>query len=169
MTTGYSRRSINSAKKAQCSLTTSLEATTFSHQYWANQHHYLINAVRQFGFPSVFITISPFEWTFPFPPWLNNLRNETGKGPTKLAIPETIHIAHVLEIICAHINRTRIFCQSALPWVFLPPTIGRNSSLICRLTLSMPILTSLLRWINSMWSTTQSGSMMPSSLTRRGQ
>ena len=88
---------INSAKQAQGSPATALEAKTFSHQYWANQHHYLIDAVRQFGFPSMFITISPFEWSFPFPPWLNNLRNQTGKGPTELAIPETIHITHVLE------------------------------------------------------------------------
>jgi len=28
---------------------------------------------------------------------LNNLCKQTGKGPTELAIPETIHIAHVLE------------------------------------------------------------------------
>lgn len=72
---------INSAKQGQCSPPTALEAKTFSHQYWANQHHYLKDAVRQFGFPSMFITISPFEWTFLFPPWLNNLRNQTGKGP----------------------------------------------------------------------------------------
>ena len=76
---------------------TALEAKTFSHQYWTNQHRYLIDAVQQFGFPSMFMTISPFEWTFPFPSWLERLRNETGKGPTELAIPETIHIAHVLE------------------------------------------------------------------------
>jgi len=88
---------INSAKQAQCSPATSLEAKTFSHQYWANQHRYLIDAVCQFGFPSVFITVSPFEWTFPFPPWLTKLCNDMGKGPTELAIPETIHIAHVLE------------------------------------------------------------------------
>ena len=44
---------INSAKKAQCSPATSLEAKTFSYQYWANRHRFLINAVRQFGFPSV--------------------------------------------------------------------------------------------------------------------
>ena len=41
--------------------------------------------------------ISPFEWSFPWPPWLNKLRNQTGKGPTELAIPEMIHIAHMLE------------------------------------------------------------------------
>ena len=88
---------INSAKQAQCSPATALEAKTFSHQYWTNQHRYLIDAVRQFGFPSMFITISPFEWTFLFPPWLEHLRNQMGKAPTELAIPETIHIAHVLE------------------------------------------------------------------------
>ena len=88
---------INSAKQAQCSPATALEAKTFSHQYWTNQHRYLIDAARQFGFPSMFITISPFEWTFPFPPWLEHLRNQMGKAPTELAIPETIHIAHVLE------------------------------------------------------------------------
>ena len=88
---------INSAKQAQCSPTTVLEAKTFSHQYWMIQHRYLIDAVRQFGFPSMFITISLFEWTFPFPPWLEHLRNQTGKGVTELATPKTIHIAHVLE------------------------------------------------------------------------
>ena len=88
---------INSAKQAQCSPTTALEAKTFSHQYWTIQNRYLIDVVRQFGFPSMFITISLFEWTFPFPPWLDHLRNQTGKGATELAIPKTIHIAHVLE------------------------------------------------------------------------
>ena len=88
---------INSAKQAQCSPAAALEAKTFSHQYWTNQHRYLIDAVRPFGFPSMFITISQFEWTFPFPPWLEHLHKQTGKGPTELAIPETIHIAHVLE------------------------------------------------------------------------
>ena len=33
---------INSGIKAQCSPTTSFDAKTFSHQYWANQHRYLI-------------------------------------------------------------------------------------------------------------------------------
>ena len=75
----------------------SVRGKMFSHQYWTNQHRYLIDAVRQFGFPSMFITISPFEWTFPFPSWLEHLRDQTGKAPTELAIPETIHIAHVLE------------------------------------------------------------------------
>ena len=45
----------------------------------------------------MFITISPYEWTFPFPPWLENLRALTGYGPTNLAQLETMHIVNVLE------------------------------------------------------------------------
>ena len=47
-----------------------------------------------------------------------------------------------------------------------PPTIWRNSTLTLRLTPSTHSSTSLLRRINSTWSTTPSGSTMPSSLTR---
>ena len=56
-----------------------------------------MDATLQFGNPSLFITISPYEWTFPFPPWLENLRALTGYGPTNLAQFETMHIVNVLE------------------------------------------------------------------------
>ena len=55
--------------------------------------------MRQFGLPDVFMTISPSEWSFPFPDWLEQLRSETGLGPTQLAAFETYHIAHTLEQI----------------------------------------------------------------------
>ena len=59
---------------------------------------------NQFGSLSVFLTISPYEWSFPIPHWLSSLRNLTGKGPTQLAAYETIHITHVLEqIICGYL------------------------------------------------------------------
>lgn len=116
---------INSAKQSQCSPAVALEAKTFSHQYWMNQHRYLIDAVRQFGFPSIFMTISPFEWTFPCPPWLEQLRHKTGRDATELAIPETIHIAHVLEqyirgYLCGmNTNRWKehLFCKRSDPTV----------------------------------------------------
>ena len=88
---------INSAKKGHCSPAISLEAKTFSHQFWRNQHRFLIDAVRQFGFPSTFLTIFPFEWSFPWPHWFTKLQDDTSKGPTALPIPETLHIIHVLE------------------------------------------------------------------------
>ena len=45
----------------------------------------------------LFVTISPYEWRFPCPPWLEALRTSTGQQPTQIATLETLHIAHVLE------------------------------------------------------------------------
>ena len=45
----------------------------------------------------MFLTISPFEWSFPIPPWLESLRNVLGKDPTEIAAFETLHFTHVLE------------------------------------------------------------------------
>ena len=56
-----------------------------------------MDAALQFGRPSLFITVSPYEWTFPFPPWLENLRVKSGHGPTNLAQFETMHIVNVLQ------------------------------------------------------------------------
>ena len=52
----------------------------------------------QFGRPSLFITTSPYEWTFPFPPWLDNLRVTTGYGPTNFnPIGNKMHIINTVE------------------------------------------------------------------------
>ena len=47
----------------------------------------------------MFLTAAPFKWTFPWPQWLSELRNQTGRGPAEVAIPETLHMAHVLQQI----------------------------------------------------------------------
>ena len=87
------------ARKMKCSPNKALEAKTFSTEYWRWRHRFLMDATLQFGTPSLFITISPYEWTFPFPPWIENLRTLTGYGPTNLAQFETMHIVNVLEQI----------------------------------------------------------------------
>ena len=87
------------ARKMKCSPNKALEAKTFSTEYWRWQHRFLMDATLQFGNPSLFITISPFEWTFHFPPWIENLRTLTGYGPTNFAQFETMHIVNVLEQI----------------------------------------------------------------------
>ena len=46
-----------------------------------------------------FITISPYEWTFPFPPFLEDMRARYFKDVTDIPTIETLHIAHVLEQI----------------------------------------------------------------------
>ena len=85
---------VATAKKHKCTPNKALEDKTFSPEYWRWQHRLLLDAVRQFGFPTLFITISPFEWSFPFPQWLDNLRDLTGYGPTCLPTFETTHIVH---------------------------------------------------------------------------
>ena len=57
---------INSARFSQCSPARALDTKAFSSSYWQWQHRYLLDAVRQFGLPDVFVTISPYEWSFPF-------------------------------------------------------------------------------------------------------
>lgn len=61
---------ITTARKKYCSTARALDAKTFSSEYWKWHNYCLIDAVRQFGPPTLFITISPSEWSFPLPPWL---------------------------------------------------------------------------------------------------
>ena len=88
---------ISTARYFSTSAATSLSTKTFSLDYWRWHHRYLVDAVRQYGFPDVFITISPYEWTFPTPQWLQNAADMSGKMPTQLASLETLNIAHILE------------------------------------------------------------------------
>jgi hypothetical protein len=90
---------INTARFSNCSPARALDSKHFSVTYWQWQHRYLLDAVEQFGLPDVFVTLSPYEWSFPFPEWLKYIRNTTGRGPTELAAHETLHICHVLEQI----------------------------------------------------------------------
>ena len=53
--------------------------------------------MRQFGFSLMFLTAAPFKWTFPWPQWLSELRNQTGREPAEVALPETLHMAQSCE------------------------------------------------------------------------
>jgi hypothetical protein len=87
---------VNTARILKCSPARSLDTKLFSATYWQWQHRFVLDAVHQFGLPDVFITISPFEWSFPFPKWLDHIRLQTAKEPTELAGYETAHIVHIL-------------------------------------------------------------------------
>lgn len=98
MTNGYSFSGALSAdRKMRCSPARALCAETFSAGYWKMQQWLLLDAVNQFGYPSLFITKNPYEWTYPFPKWICNILKACGHGPTELAAFDTIHIAHILE------------------------------------------------------------------------
>jgi hypothetical protein len=67
--------------------------------------------LRQFGYPDLFLTISPHEWTFPFHEVIKSAQEHTGRGPMELAGLETMHISHVLEqvirgYLCGSNNKT---------------------------------------------------------------
>ena len=70
--------------------------TLFSHLL-AMADRFLPDAVEQFGLPDAFITISPFEWSFPFAKRLSDIRQCTGMGPMQLSGYKTYNITHVLE------------------------------------------------------------------------
>ena len=80
---------INASKFSGCSPNSALQEISFSATFWRWQHLYLLDAVRQFGFPSFFLTISPYEWTFPWPLFLDDLRDDFAKEPTDVPSLET--------------------------------------------------------------------------------
>ena len=83
----------------KCSPAMALNAKTFSPGYWKKQHRLLVDALNQFGYPSVFVTINPYEWSFPSSKWIKTIENKTGESATELGAFQTLHIAHVLEQI----------------------------------------------------------------------
>ena len=105
---------VNASKASGCSPNRSLENKSFSKTFRQHQNLYLIDAVRQYGYTSFFITISPYEWTFRFPPFLEEIRSRYFKDVTETPTIETLHIAHVLEQIArgyltgGNCNRWRI-------------------------------------------------------------
>ena len=58
-----------------------LETKKFSSEYWRWKHRFLVHALHQYGYPTLFVTINPYEWTFLFACWLEEFRDRTGKAP----------------------------------------------------------------------------------------
>lgn len=71
------RGAINTACVSSCSPARALDCKPFSPTYWQWKHRYLLDAVSQFGFPDIFLTISPLEWSFPFPDWVTPIHRNT--------------------------------------------------------------------------------------------
>ncbi|CAE7601714.1 unnamed protein product [Symbiodinium sp. CCMP2592] len=74
-----------------------LATKPYSPEVWRTYHMALVDAQRQLGWPSLFLTVAPYEWSFPYHCWLED---ELAKSLSeKLNIPtaETLHIAHVLS------------------------------------------------------------------------
>ena len=52
---------VESGKVYKCSPQCALETKSFSSGYWQWQHRFLQDAVRQYGYPSLFLAVSPAE------------------------------------------------------------------------------------------------------------
>ena len=82
---------------SQYQLMSALDSKPFSPEYWKWQHRYLIDAVRQYGYPSLFITISPYEWSFTRPLWIQELMSTFQRPPHSIPFFLNFHFLHTLE------------------------------------------------------------------------
>ncbi len=70
---------------------------TFSPEYWKTYHFALIDLQRQLGFPTMFVTLSPLEWSTPYHVWIKDEMEKTFRTKMWLPAAETFHLAHVLS------------------------------------------------------------------------
>ena len=72
-----------------------LKNETFSPLYWKDKHQALIDLQRQCGFPCLFKTMAPWEYSFPYHVFVLDEMEKCGKGRMQAAGLETLHTAHV--------------------------------------------------------------------------
>ena len=96
---------INAAKISHCSPNYALETKMFHPTYWKNHFNMLVDAIKQHGYPHLFVTINPYEWTFPTSDWLKERMELLNVTPTRLGINETQNIYHILnEIVTGYLT-----------------------------------------------------------------
>ena len=69
---------------------------SFSPEYWSTRHAGLVDMVKQLGYPDLFITFAPYEWSFPYHAWVEDEMSKQLRSKLHLPVAETLHIAHVL-------------------------------------------------------------------------
>ncbi|CAE7336340.1 unnamed protein product [Symbiodinium sp. CCMP2456] len=52
--------------------------------------------VRQVGYPRIFFTIAPYEWSFPYHEWVRDEMQKLLKERLFLPVAETLHMVHVM-------------------------------------------------------------------------
>ena len=72
-----------------------LKGETFSPLYWKSKHQALLDLQRQCGFPTLFKTMAPWEFSFPYHAFVLDEMNKCCKGRMQAACLETLHTAHV--------------------------------------------------------------------------
>ena len=90
--------SLGAKRNLQCGvpLQLMLSGESFSPLYWRRAHLSLLDIVRQRGFPQIFLTIAPYEWSFPYHVALRDAMTKTQAGRQEYALLETLHMTHVM-------------------------------------------------------------------------
>ena len=89
--------SLGGAKNASgIGLREALSSKPFSPERWKTYRMALVDLQSQIGWPSLFITISPYEWSFPYAAWLEDELQKCLAARLHAPVGETLHIAHVL-------------------------------------------------------------------------
>ena len=81
---------------APTNLRGALAGRSFSPLYWQNMHAGLVDCVRQLGFPSMFVTVAPFELSAPYHHWLQDELRKACRCRANLPAAETFHLSHLL-------------------------------------------------------------------------
>ena len=89
-TVGTARSSTSS------SIRQALASKPYSPELWRGYHAALVDLQRQIGWPDLFATIAPYEWSFPYHVWHEDELAKLLKARLHLPVAETLHIAHVL-------------------------------------------------------------------------
>ena len=73
-----------------------MKGHSFSPLYWKAVHFALLDLVRQMGYPKIFWTISPYEWSFPYHVWVKDELAKELRARLRLPVAETLHVTHCL-------------------------------------------------------------------------
>ena len=107
------------------SIREALATKPYSPEMWRTYHAALVDLQRQIGWPSLFITVAPYEWSFPYHQWLEDELTKTLSARLEMPVAETLHLAHILTQAVKglltganeglHPKREHVFCAADGP------------------------------------------------------
>ena len=89
---------------------------SFSPLYWRSVHRALTDLVRQMGYPQIFWTLAPDEWTFPFHQHVRSDMSKLLRHHLHLPIQETLGFAHIFSQLVRGLLCGRHRNANAKPW-----------------------------------------------------
>lgn len=93
-----------------------MKGHSFSPLYWKAIHWALLDMVRQLGYPKIFWTISPYEWSLPYHEWILDEMAKELRGRLHLAVAESLHVTHVLIQVVRGLLAGKTGNKSKDPW-----------------------------------------------------